>query len=179
MNKLIIKNGWVRNACLFVVLTLGVVWAIIYQPDGKWSFAYGLMLITGVWSLYTTIRDRHQTIIFDANGVTTPDGEFCDWHNIKRIEYKASWPSANLYFYTKGSSFVIDTANFYFKFKELKKYMLINHPDIPCDSYIIELPGGGGGFITKNKRQFKFDSTKDHHLSGKKHQNADSQPHKQ
>ncbi|MCQ2337298.1 MAG: hypothetical protein MJ010_09020 [Paludibacteraceae bacterium] len=178
MNDLIIKRRWIRDICWTICLTIGMVWAIICQPDGKWSFAYGPLLIMCILGGYNIIKDRHQTVTFDTNGVTTPDGEFCDWCNIRRIEYRKSWPSLKLHIYTKKSSFVIETLQYSFKFKMLKEYMLINHPDIPCDSYVIELPGNGG-WETKNKRQFKFDSTEEHHLSGKKHQNADSKSHKQ
>ncbi len=98
--------------------------------------------------------DKNKQIVFDDKGVILSNGVMCEWDNVEYIEFRGSWPSLKLIIQTVSECHIEYTALYVFNFEKLKQYISENHPNVPCDNYVIELPGGFG-WRTKYKREFK------------------------
>lgn len=156
MNELIIRKRWKYDICCYVIGIIGLIWGRIYVPEYRYSFAAIPLIIGAIICLIFTIKERHEEIVFGKFGITLPDGTLCKWENIKLIEFRrTSFFSLSLLIHTKNHTYEKDTNGYDFKFKRLKGYMMLNHPDIPCDSYVIEVLDGG--YDTKKKRDVKVD----------------------
>lgn len=157
MNELIIKKRWKIRIFEGTICAIGLILCIIYGNNYRYSFLYIPLLIGVLFSFFWECNHRYKEIVFGQSGITLPDGTLCKWESIRLIEFKKiHFFTSTLVFHTKNHTYEEDTMEYDFKFRRLKGYMMLNHPEIPCDSYVIELIDGGG-IGTCKKRDVKVD----------------------
>lgn len=154
MNEFVIKKRWKFELSFYII---GLVLVHIYAPNYRYSFLCIPLIIGSVICMILEYRERYEEVVFGKFGITLPDGRLCKWENVRLIEFKrTSFFSVSLLIRTKNYTHDVPTLSYDFKFKKLKGYMMLNHPEIPRDSYIIQFIDGGE-METSKKRDVKVD----------------------